>query len=267
MEAKLFQVDAFTSRVFGGNPAAVVPLGEWLPDATLQAIAAENNQAETAYFVPAGGGEGVDFHLRWFSPIVEIDLCGHATLASGHVLINHLGFCRPTVRFSSKSGTLEVRRERGPLGECLVLDFPARPGERREPPRVLVEALGAAPRELLVARDWMAVFESEEIVRSLRPDFARLSALETFGFIVTAPGTKADFVSRFFAPRQGIPEDPATGSSHCTLVPYWAKRLGKNDLHGVQVSQRGGEMFCRLRGDRVDIGGRAVTYLEGTIRI
>jgi PhzF family phenazine biosynthesis protein len=268
MEANLFQVDAFTSRVFSGNPAAVVPLDEWLPEAAMLAIAAENNLAETAFFVPVRPGNNVDYQLRWFTPTVEVDLCGHATLASAHVLFNHLGFDRSAVRFSSKSGALEVKRERGPTGgERFVLDFPARPGERREPPRALTEALGVAPGELHVARDWMAVFDSEDLVRSLKPDFARLSSLETFGVIVTAPGTKSDFVSRFFAPRQGIPEDPATGSSHCTMVPYWAKRLDKDELHGVQVSPRGGEMFCRLRGDRVDIGGRAVTYLEGTIRL
>lgn len=271
MKLRLFQVDAFTARVFGGNSAGVVPLETWLPDSTMQAIAAENNLAETAFFVRAGEARSqavrredaatlprsddragsCDFSLRWFTPTVEMDLCGHATLAAAHVLWRHLGFTADLVRFSSRSGPLAVGRE----GGRLVLDFPARPGERRSVPESLTAALAAAPRELLVARDWMAVFENESAVRALQPDMRRLAALDTFAVIVTAPGDDCDFVSRFFAPRAGVDEDPVTGSAHCTLILYWAERLRKIELLARQVSTRGGELYCRQRGERVAIGG------------
>ena len=263
MEHQLFQVDAFTSKVFGGNPAGVIPLTQWLPDATLQAIALENNLPETAYFIPAAPSEPVDFHLRWFTPEVEMDLCGHATLAAAHVLIGHLGYEKKQVRFGSQSGPLAVERE----GDRLVLDFPSRPPEPRDVTPAFAEALGAQPQELHLARDWLAVYESENEVRSLRPDFAKVAALGAFAVIVTAPGEMSDFVSRFFAPSAGVPEDPVTGSAHCTLIPYWSRRFGKKSLHALQVSKRGGELFCADAGDRVKIGGHAVTYLEGTIRI
>ena len=263
MEHQLFQVDAFTSKVFGGNPAAVVPLQQWLPDVTLQAIAMENNLPETAYFLPAAAGESVDFHLRWFTPEVEMDLCGHATVAAAHVLMRHLGYDKKSVRFGSQSGPLAVARD----GDRLVLDFPSRPPEPREVTPAIAEALGARPKELHLARDWLAVYESAEEVRALRPDFAKVTALGAFAVIVTAPGDKSDFVSRFFAPSAGVPEDPVTGSAHCTLIPYWSRRLGKKSLHALQVSKRGGELFCEDAGDRVKIGGHAVTYLEGTIRL
>jgi predicted PhzF superfamily epimerase YddE/YHI9 len=259
MKIPIYQVDAFTSRVFTGNPAAVCPLSSWLDDATLQAIAAENNLSETAFFV---GGAG-EYDLRWFTPAQEVDLCGHATLASAHVILGRLEPGGKAVTFRSKSGPLAVTRE----DELLVLDFPSRPGEPVEPPDALVRGLGRPPREVNRARDFMAVYGSEDEVRSLRPDMATLLAVDALGVIVTAAGGDCDFVSRFFAPRAGIAEDPVTGSAHCTLIPYWSRRLGRSHLRARQVSARGGELVCEDRGDRVRIGGRAVTYLEGSIEV
>ena len=259
MRIPIYKLDAFANRVFHGNPAAVCPLALWLPDETLQQIAAENNLPETAFFVEGKGG----YEIRWFTPNQEVDLCGHATLASAHVIFN---FVRPglqAVKFSSKSGALKVAK----AGELLALDFPTRIPKPCPPPHGLLEALGAEPQRTLVSRDVMAVYESEKDVRKLAPDFDKLAKVNAFAIIVTAPGDEADFVSRFFAPRLGIPEDSATGSSHCTLIPYWAKRLGKKRLRALQVSPRGGELFCELRGDRVSIAGRTVLYLEGTIEI
>jgi PhzF family phenazine biosynthesis protein len=259
MRLPLYQVDAFASRVFSGNPAAVCPLPAWLPDTTLQAVAAENNLSETAFFVGASGR----YHIRWFTPAQEVDLCGHATLASAEVILGTLEPGRAEVIFDSASGPLRVGRE----GERLVLDFPARPPVRFDVTEELVQALGARPQEAWKARDLMAVFAAEPDVRHLAPDTERVAALDAFAVIVTAPGRESDFVSRFFAPAKGVPEDPVTGSAHCTLVPYWAERLGKTRLHALQVSARGGELFCELRGDRVLIGGRAARYLEGTIEV
>jgi PhzF family phenazine biosynthesis protein len=256
----IFHVDAFTSRVFAGNPAAVVPLESWLPDSTLQAIAAENNLSETAFFVR--GKERCE--LRWFTPTVEVDLCGHATLASAFVIFNYLDPRQPVAAFESKSGPLRVARS----GDMLVLDFPARPPEKGDVPPAVARALGAAPRETWRARDnYMAVYENEDEVRGLRPDMARLRELVGFGVVATAPGLACDFVSRYFAPAFGIDEDPVTGMTHCTLTPYWARRLGKERLHALQVSARGGELFCMPRGDRVAIAGRAVKYLQGVIEV
>jgi PhzF family phenazine biosynthesis protein len=271
MKLELFQVDAFTSRLFGGNPAAVVPLERWLPDAALQDVARENNLSETAYFVPAAGAAGVDYELRWFTPTVEVDLCGHATLATAHVLWSALGRAQPEVRFSSRSGALGVARAPG-SGDAYTLDFPARPSAPAGDARELAQALGAAPEALLESRrDLLAVFRSEDEVRALRPDMARLGALAGRAHIVTAPARErgVDFVSRFFAPAFGIPEDPVTGSAHCVLVPYWADRLGKDVLEARQVSARGGELSCELARatGRVRISGRAVTYLHGWIEI
>lgn len=264
MELRLFQVDAFTCRLFHGNPAAVVPLDAWLADDVLQAIAMENNLAETAFFIPAKGhAPDADYHLRWFTPAVEMDLCGHATLAAAHVLIDHLGFANDRVRFASQSGVLKVLR----AGDRLVLDFPSRAGKRITPPPDMVAALGCTPQETFLARDLMAVLENEAQLRDLAPDFELMKRLDAFAVIATAPGEKVDFVSRFFAPKAGIPEDPVTGSAHCTLVPYWAKRLGRNELHGTQISSRVGDLFCTDAGERVLIGGNCVTYLEGTIRV
>jgi PhzF family phenazine biosynthesis protein len=261
-----FHVDAFTSRPFGGNPAAVVPLARWLPDAVMQQIANELQLSETAFFVPDGDG----FHLRWFTPAVEIDLCGHATLASAHVLFTELSPGRTNVRFASKSGPLEVRLSDGRL----TLDFPSRPPRPVDDPGLaaqLTAALGRAPSALLRSRDLCAVYERPEEVRELAPDFGRLAAIESGEFhavSVTAPGEgEVDFVSRFFAPREGIDEDPVTGSAHCHLIPYWAERLGKTELRARQVSRRGGELWCRLRGDRVDIAGDAVLVARGTLAL
>lgn len=257
MKLSLYQVDAFTSRVFGGNPAAVVPLEAWLPDEKLQSIAEENNLAETAFFVKEPSG----WRLRWFTPVQEVDLCGHATLGAAYVLFHHLQPGMQRVEFASRSGPLVVTRE----GELLALDFPSRPPQPCAPPAGLAEALGATPREVLQARDVVAVFDSEAQVRALKPDMMKLALLDTFAVTVTAPGTDADFVSRFFAPRAGIPEDPVTGSAHCSLIPYWAQRLGKTSFFARQVSKRGGELHCELKGERVRIAGRGVLYLEGQI--
>ncbi len=259
MKLPLYHVDAFAGRVFAGNPAAVVPLERWLDDHTLQAIAAENNLSETAFLV---GGRG-QYEIRWLTPTTEVDLCGHATLASAHVVFTTLEPGSKAVSFRSKSGPLIVTRDE----DLLALDFPARPPQPLPVPEALVMAMGRKPREVFTARDVMAVFDTEEEVRSLLPDREGLAGLEYFAVIVTAPGHEVDFVSRFFAPRQGIPEDPVTGSAHCMLVPYWARRLGKPRLHALQVSPRGGELHCEDRGDRVKIAGRAVQYLEGTIEI
>jgi len=256
-----YQVDAFADQVFAGNPAAVCRLETWLPDPVMQAIAAENNLSETAFFVPHEDG----FHLRWFTPVSEVDLCGHATLASAHVLVNHLDWRKPEIRFTTASGelTVTVRADR------MEMNFPSRPGKIVPAPGELVDGLGIQPRETRKARDLMAVVTTEEQVRACRPDPDKLSQLDVTGIIITAPGDDPDidFVSRFFAPREGIPEDPVTGSAHCTLIPYWAQHLGKSRLVARQVSRRGGTLFCELQGDRVVIAGRAVTYARGTISI
>jgi PhzF family phenazine biosynthesis protein len=259
MKLPLYQVDAFTTRLFGGNPAAVVPLDEWLPDDVLAAIAAENNLSETAFVLP----QADPAPLRWFTPAVEVDLCGHATLATAHILFRHRFPGRDRLAFSTRSGTLTVTRQ----GELLSMDFPARPASTVEITDALVAALGRRPARAYRARDLMAVFDAESDVRDLQPDFQRVTALDAFAVIVTAPGKEADFVSRFFAPAKGIPEDPVTGSAHCTLIPYWAARLGRTELTARQLSRRGGELYCRLRGYRVDIAGRAVEYLRGEITV
>jgi predicted PhzF superfamily epimerase YddE/YHI9 len=261
MRLPIYQVDAFTDNVFAGNPAAVCPLETWLPEAKMQAIAAENNLAETAFFVREGG----DYALRWFTPTIEVDLCGHATLASGYVVFRFLEPQRETVSFRTlKAGTLTVSRR----ADMLVMDFPSRPATAVEPPPGLLAALGGTPREVLRARDHLVVYDSAAEVSALTPDFAALTKAESWGTIVTAPGDDGiDFVSRFFAPAKGVPEDPVTGSSHCTLVPYWAKRLGKTELQARQISRRGGALRCTLHGDRVMLAGRAVLYLEGQILV
>jgi predicted PhzF superfamily epimerase YddE/YHI9 len=261
MRLPIYQVDAFTNGLFGGNPAAVCPLQAWLPDATMQAIAAENNLSETAFFVPDGG----DYALRWFTPTVEVDLCGHATLASAHVVFRFLEPERESVNFHTlKAGTLAVIRR----ADMLVMDFPSRPASPAPAPPGLLAALGGAPREVLRARDYLVVYDSAAEIAALDPDLAALAKVDCWAAIVTAPGEDGiDFVSRFFAPKQGVPEDPVTGSAHCTLVPYWAKRLGKVELEARQLSRRGGALRCALNGNRVSIGGRAVVYLEGQISV
>jgi PhzF family phenazine biosynthesis protein len=257
----LYQVDAFTDALFRGNPAAVCPLPQWLPDEVMQAIAAENNLSETAFFV---GGQG-RYHLRWFTPAAEIDLCGHATLASAFVVYGFIDPAPSVLTFDSRSGPLTVARQ---ADDYLALDFPARaPGERVAQP-ALEEALGARPQEIWAGeRDYLAVYATEDEVRALAPDMDRLRRLDRMGVAATAPGREVDFVSRFFAPKVGVPEDPVTGSSHCTLVPYWAERLQRATLRARQVSARGGELFCEARGARVSIAGRCVLYLRGAIEL
>ena len=259
MRLPIFQVDAFADRAFAGNPAAVVPLERWPDDATLQAIAAENNLAETAFFAP----EGRAFRLRWFTPTVEVDLCGHATLASAHVLWTRLGAPDGRLSFLTRSGELIVTRE----GERIVLDFPALPGAPAALPAGLAEALGATPRALLKATDLLCVLDRAADVAALAPDFRSLARFETRGVIATAPGEDCDFVSRFFAPRAGIDEDPVTGSAHCTLIPYWSRRLGRTSLVARQISKRGGTLWCEDRGSRVAIAGQATLFLEGWIEL
>lgn len=259
MRIKQYQVDAFASRVFEGNPAAVCPLDGWLKDHVLQAIAEENNLSETAFFVPTAKG----FHLRWFTPVAEVDLCGHATLASAHVILNILGYTKQAVAFETRSGELTVERQ----DKLLSMNFPALPPTPCSPPNALVEGLGQRPIEVLAADDYVAVFDSEATVRSLSPDFATLRKLNLRGVCVTAQGQHVDFVSRFFAPKFGIPEDPVTGSAHCELTPYWSSKLGKINLSARQVSKRGGDVLCRMSGNRVILAGGAVTFMEAEIDI
>ncbi|WP_321474771.1 PhzF family phenazine biosynthesis protein [uncultured Paludibaculum sp.] len=260
MELLIYQVDAFSGSVFSGNPAAVCPLPSWLPAETMQAIAAENNLAETAFFVNTGPNR---YHLRWFTPAVEMDLCGHATLASAYIIFRFLQADIDHVAFDTMSGELTVQRR----GDRLEMDFPARPPEPIRPCPGLVEALGGSPRKILAARDYFVVYDTEEEIHALQPDMAGLCGIDRFAVIVTAPSSTrgVDFVSRFFAPAQGVAEDPVTGSAHCTLIPYWAERLGKAELVARQVSKRGGTLFCALRGERVSIAGEAALYLRGSI--
>lgn len=262
MKLEIFQVDAFTDKPFGGNPAAVVPLEKWLDDDLMLKIAAENNLSETAFFVK----EGARYHIRWFTPTVEMNLCGHATLASAHVIFNELKLEDSFVAFhSDRSGELAVDKQ----GDKLVLDFPAYPMTETEQSDELAQAVGKVPSKVWESQGHMVFLrlESEEHVRSIEPDFHALEQLQYDEVIVTAPGDDCDFASRMFAPRIGIPEDPVTGAIHCSLIPYWAEQLGKDKMFARQVSKRGGELFCELAGDRVRIGGNAVTYLKGEIYV
>lgn len=252
-------MDAFSDSLFSGNPAAVCPLDEWLPDELMQQIASENNLAETAFFVRQEDG----YQIRWFTPLVEVDLCGHATLASAHVLFNHLNFPGDRIRFDSKSGPLYVSRSQ----EMITLDFPVAAFDRTGPPDGLSDALGVKITEVYQSTDYLVLLNSEDEVRDAHPDFSRLALIPARGIIITAPGESADFVSRFFAPAVGINEDPVTGSAHTFLVPFWSQRLGKTELTAKQISARGGVLYCKLRGDRVEISGRAVTYLEGILKL
>jgi len=257
----IYQVDAFAKERFTGNPAAVVPCQSFLPESTMQAIAAENNLAETAFVVDKGGGE---FQIRWFTPTTEVDLCGHATLAAAHVLFNHRGFSGETIAFASRSGQLFVRREE----ELLYLDFPADSFHEAAPPQELMDGLGVRPREVYRGRDdFLAVYESEDQILTLCPDMSLIAKVPSRGVIATGPGDEIDFVSRFFAPQSGVPEDPVTGSAHTTLIPYWSQRLARIELSARQLSKRGGELVCRNLGERVEIGGRAITYLVGEIAL
>ncbi|NCF49538.1 MAG: PhzF family phenazine biosynthesis isomerase [Bacteroidetes bacterium] len=259
MTLPIFQGDAFTDEVFSGNPAAVVPLDKWLPDAVLQSIAAENNLAETAFFVASK--DAADFELRWFTPTVEIDLCGHATLASAFVLFTQLEWQRPVIHFSSQSGSLSVKQSAGGY----TLDFPARVAQPVALPDGLEAALGQPVKSFSKAVAFMAVLEDEAAVRAVTPDFDYISKLDGDGLIVTAPGDHSDCVSRYFAPACGIDEDPVTGGAHCTLAPYWAGQLSKTGLHARQASARGGEMFVEVDGDRVKMTGKAVLFMNGFI--
>jgi len=259
MKLTLFQADAFTDKVFGGNPAAVCPLREWLPDELMQKIALENNLSETAFFVPNGDG----FGLRWFTPAVEIDLCGHATLASAHILFQYLNFGGSEIRFQTRSGFLTVGRN----GEWLTMNFPSDPSVKKEEP-LMEKVLGIQPKEILKGKNkYLVVLNSQEEVERVSPDFSLMLQLPALGVIVTARGSDVDFVSRFFAPAAGISEDPVTGSAHTVLTPYWAQVLGKNEMTAKQVSARGGYLKCKLSGDRVEMSGKAVTYLIGEIEI
>lgn len=259
MKIKLYQVDAFTDYVFGGNPAAVCLLSAWLPDATMQQIASENNLSETAFVVPSEH----NYEIRWFTPEIEIDLCGHATLASAHVIFNHTAYDKNSIVFRYTSGTLKVNN----TPPRLMMDFPAISGKPITVSRQLINALGKKPSEAFAGRDILAVFDNEEDVAQLTPDFARVAKLNCMGVIVTAPGKNVDFVSRFFAPKAGINEDPVTGSAHCMLIPYWAAKTGKNTLEALQISKRQGRLTCALKGDRVEMSGCAITYLAGEIDV
>jgi len=261
MKIPIYQIDAFTSEVFSGNPAAVCILDTWIDDEQLQSIATENNLSETAFLVRNKDG----FDLRWFTPTTEVDLCGHATLASAFVLFAYQGWPAEKITFQTrKSGQLVVYNR----SDLLEMDFPSRPVHRITSPAGLTKALGVAPEEIFgSAEDLLVVFKSETAVGEVQPDFGMLEQVECRGIIITARGDHSDFVSRFFAPRFGVPEDPVTGSAHCVLIPYWSSVLGKNDLHAFQVSKRGGELFCVNAGKRVKISGKATLYMEGTITI
>lgn len=263
-EIALYQVDAFTDRVFGGNPAAVCPLEAWLPDETMQAIAFENNLSETAFFVANGTG----YHLRWFTPAIEVQLCGHATLAAAYVIANHINRGVEKVLFESASGPLLVVRR----GEVYTLDFPTIASAPFDDQGAVSEALGVTPQAVLKAekgkaRKMMAVLASEAEVREIDPHLARVARLPAQGLIVTAPGDDCDFVSRYFAPHAGIDEDPVTGSAHCLLVPYWAERLGRKKMEARQISARGGSLSVEDQGERVLLSGRVAPYLEGRLRV
>jgi predicted PhzF superfamily epimerase YddE/YHI9 len=259
MEIALYQIDAFASKLFEGNPAAVCPLDEWLPEQTMQSIAAENNLSETAFFVPKDNG----YHLRWFTPQSEVDLCGHATLATAFVLFNILGYDQDHIEFDSRSGILSVSKD----NDWFVMDFPAQPPVPCNVPEKIVAAFDSVPVECLRAEDYVVVFEGENEIESARPDFELLKQIDLRGVAITAKSTTYDFVARFFAPRYGIPEDPVTGSAYTQLAPYWASRTGINKFRAKQLSQRGGELTCELKNDRVSIAGKAIKYMDGKIYI
>jgi PhzF family phenazine biosynthesis protein len=261
LKLPVYYVDAFAEKVFQGNPAAVCPLESWLDDARMQAIAAENNLSETAFFAR----QGENFKLRWFTPRCEVDLCGHATLASAFVLLNKLDPARKSVQFETRSGSLIVRRE----GKLISMDFPAAPAQPAiNVPADLLDGLTPAPKAVWQTKsNYFAIYGSEADVRSVRPNFSRLETLHPLGVCITAPGDHSDFVSRYFAPSYGIPEDPVTGSTHCTLAPYWSQELNKTKLHAYQVSARSGELWCDLVGGRVMINGNAVLYMAGEISV
>jgi PhzF family phenazine biosynthesis protein len=256
---KMYQVDAFASHVFEGNPAAVCQLEKWLDNDLLQSIAEENNLSETAFFVPSLKG----YELRWFTPVTEVDLCGHATLAAAHVIFEIFNDFRQRIVFETRSGDLVVER----VGKWLYMDFPACLAKPCETTDLLIKALGVHPLEVLAGDDYLVIFDTEDTVRSIVPDQTLLAQLDLRGVIITAPGSEVDFVSRFFAPKYGISEDPVTGSAHCTLAPYWAKKLDKLTLNARQISKRGGNLSCEVKNDRVILSGRAITFMEAEILI
>jgi len=259
VKIRQFVVDAFASKTFEGNPAAVCPLEYWLEEPLLQSIAYENNLSETAFFVKAPSG----YELRWFTPVAEVALCGHATLASAHVLFEHLGFDIQTIHFLTRSGELLVTKN----NDLLEMVFPGSQPKLCVPPKELEIGLGGNPTEFFAAEDYLVVYPNEQAIKNLAPDMNMLTKVDLRGIIITAPGESCDFVSRFFAPKLGVPEDPVTGSAHCQLAPYWAKRLGKNELQAIQVSKRRGHIFCTVDGEKVVLSGRAVTFLQGEIEV
>ena len=259
MKLPIYQIDAFAGKAFEGNPAAICPLSEWLPDEVMQSIAKENNLSETAFFVSTGRG----FHIRWFTPVAEVDLCGHATLASAYVIFSHLGFEKNIVKFESKSGLLTVVQNEG----LLIMDFPSQPPTPCEIPDEISSAFQSTPVECLKSEDYIIVFGSEEEIATAQPNLVELSKLDLRRIVITAKSSEYDFIARFFAPKYGINEDPVTGSAYTQLVPYWSNTLGATKLHAKQVSSRGGEIFCELVGNRVSIAGKAATYLVGEIEI
>jgi PhzF family phenazine biosynthesis protein len=259
MKIPLYQIDAFTDKVFGGNPAAVCPLNEWIGEDLLQKIAAENNLSETAFFVKTGD----EYELRWFTPTLEVELCGHATLATAYVIFFYINNELTQVTFHSQSGKLKVTKEK----ELLVMDFPSRKPKPVSCPPDLERGIGIKPNEVLKDRDFYAVLKNQKEVEAIIPDIKYLENLDSLGICVTAEGEGVDFVSRFFAPRAGITEDPVTGSAHSSLIPYWAEKLNKRKLDAIQLSKRKGQLFCENLEDRVLIGGKAVTYSVGTINI
>ena len=259
MKLSLYQVDAFAEKSFEGNPAAVIPLESWLPDRTMQAIAEENNLAETVFFVPTRPG----YHIRWFTPNQEVKLCGHATLASAYVLWNVLGIQSDSITFESLSGPLVVTK----TDALITLDFPAQLPEKCDIPKDLLAGLGRTPIECYRNEDYLAVFDSEDAVSQISPNHSFLEQLDLRGVIATARSSHYDFVLRFFAPKFGIPEDPVTGSAQTQLLPYWSEKIGKSSLRSKQISARGGKLGSELKGNRVHISGSAVLYMEGTIHI
>ncbi len=259
MEISLYQIDAFASKLFEGNPAAVCPLDEWLPDEIMQSMAQENNLSETAFFVPKDNG----FHIRWFTPTSEVDLCGHATLASAYVLFNLLGYEKDKIEFDSRSGMLAVAKN----NEWLIMDFPAQPPVSCDIPKEIIKAFDTVPIECLKSEDYIVVFKRETDIKLAQPDFEQLKKLDLRGVIITAKSSRYDFIARFFAPKFGVPEDPVTGSAYTQLAPYWASRIGPKRFNVKQVSSRGGELSCEMVDDRVFISGKAIKYLEGKIKI
>ncbi len=257
MRLQLFQVDAFSSKIFSGNPAAICPLESWLDDSSLQSIAEENNLSETAFFVPKAAG----YHLRWFTPASEVDLCGHATLATAHILFTKLGHSADEILFYTRSGELKVKQ----TNTMLTMDFPALQCEPCDPPEALIEGLGKVPREVFRGEDYLVVYDNEQEIKNIEPNHIFLNQLDARGVGVTAKGSDVDFVSRFFAPKHGIDEDPVTGSFHCLLTPFWAQRLQKSRLKARQVSRRGGELICELLKNRVLLSGQCATYMEAQI--